>query len=248
MSVVIHSCSRYVSHGSLCGSSGLAGERSTHPASTAGIKSTVTEAALPYALNSQDVRKGELLRTFYWKMNEILFDIVIVFLLVALAAASPSEPVYGYTHELTYEEPARYDFNYAVKDDYSGNDFGHQEARDDYITQGSYFVLLPDGRLQRVTYTVNGDSGYVVEVSYEGEAQYPEYKPSPVYEPALAYKPSPLYKPAPAYKPEPVYEPAPAYKPASVYEPASAFKPAPVYTPSPDYVPVPSYKSNPVYV
>nr|XP_027214898.1 cuticle protein 19.8-like [Penaeus vannamei] len=100
-----------------------------------------------------------------------------------------NNPTYGYTPEPTYEEPAKYDFNYAVKDDYSGNDFGHQEARDGYNTQGSYYVLLPDGRLQKVTYTVNGDSGYVAEVSYEGEAQHSEYKPAPTYKPAPATSP-----------------------------------------------------------
>nr|XP_027230857.1 pro-resilin-like [Penaeus vannamei] len=94
----------------------------------------------------------------------------VVLAFVAVAVAAPSQPAYGYAPEPAYEEPAKYDFNYAVKDDYSGNDFGHQEARDGYDTQGSYYVLLPDGRLQRVTYTVNGDSGYVAEVSYEGEA------------------------------------------------------------------------------
>ena len=58
-------------------------------------------------------------------------------------------------------------------------------------------------------------SGYVADVSYVGEAKYPEYKPAassykPVYKPA----PAPAYKPAPAppaYKPAP---PPPAYKPA----------------------------------
>ena len=59
-------------------------------------------------------------------------------------------------------------------DDYSGNNYNAQEARDGYDTQGSYYVLLPDGRHQTVTYYVNGDSGYVAEVTYQGEAQYPQ--------------------------------------------------------------------------
>merc|ERR1712025_1558930 len=105
--------------------------------------------------------------------------------LVAMSLAAPSQPAYGYAPAPSYEEPAKYDFNYAVKDDYSGNDFGHQEARDGYDTQGSYYVQLPDGRLQKVSYTVNGDSGYVADVPYEGEAQYPEYKPK-AYKPAYA--------------------------------------------------------------
>nr|XP_027234317.1 uncharacterized protein LOC113825664 [Penaeus vannamei] len=33
--------------------------------------------------------------------------------------------------------PAQYDFNYAVRDDYSGNDYNHQENRNGYDTQGS---------------------------------------------------------------------------------------------------------------
>ncbi|XP_063591887.1 cuticle protein 18.6-like [Penaeus indicus] len=93
--------------------------------------------------------------------------------------------------------PAQYDFNYAVKDDYSGNDFGHQESRDGYDTQGTYYVQLPDGRLQTVTYNVNGDSGFLADVAYQGEAQYPAQEPSRSYQPA----PSPSYQlaPTPAY-------------------------------------------------
>merc|ERR1712128_122290 len=100
----------------------------------------------------------------------------LLFALVAAVAGAPSQ---GYAPTPAYDEPAKYDFNYAVKDDYSGNDFGHNEARNGYDTEGSYYVLLPDGRLQTVTYTVNGDSGFVAEVTYEGEAQYPAYEPKP---------------------------------------------------------------------
>merc|ERR1719260_651671 len=88
-----------------------------------------------------------------------------------------------------YDEPALYTYNYAVKDDYSSVNFGAEEKRDGPAAQGTYYVALPDSRLQKVAYSVNGEGGYVAEVSYEGEAQYPEAKP---YAPA----PAPAYKPA----------------------------------------------------
>ncbi|XP_069974132.1 gamete and mating-type specific protein A-like [Penaeus vannamei] len=153
--------------------------------------------------------------------------------LVAVALARPeSTPSYGYGAPTPSSGPAKYDFNYAVNDPPSGNDFGHQEARDGPNTQGSYYVLLPDGRLQKITYTVNGDSGYVADVTYEGDASTPgPYTPSP-------YTPSP-YTPAP-YTPAP-YTPAP-YTP-SPYTPApytpSPYTPSP-YTPAP-YTPAPHY-------
>merc|ERR1712106_167910 len=70
-------------------------------------------------------------------------------------------------------EPAKYAYQYGVKDDYTSNNFGQAESRDGYSAQGGYFVNLPDGRLQKVTYTVSGDGGYVADVQYTGEAQYP---------------------------------------------------------------------------
>ncbi|XP_069164034.1 pro-resilin-like [Procambarus clarkii] len=102
----------------------------------------------------------------------------------------PAYPRPSYGAPAYPDTPPRYDSQYAVSDG-SGNDFGHQESRNDYDTKGSYYVQLPDGRLQKVTYVVNGDSGYVAQVEYQGDAQYPAYQPS--------------YKPAPAYKPAPVY-------------------------------------------
>ncbi|XP_027233718.2 pro-resilin-like [Penaeus vannamei] len=112
------------------------------------------------------------------------FKVIALAALVVVALARPENlPPYGYGGTTPSSGPAKYDFNYAVNDPPSGNDFGHQEARDGPNTQGSYYVLLPDGRLQKVTYTVNGDSGYVADVTYEGEAQYPTAPPRP-YTPA----------------------------------------------------------------
>ena len=75
---------------------------------------------------------------------------------------------------LLLQAPARYDFNWAVEDASSGNNYGHSESRDGDNTQGYYFVQLPDGRLQKVIYNVQGNSGFLAEVTYEGEAQYPD--------------------------------------------------------------------------
>ncbi|XP_042242107.1 cuticle protein 7-like [Homarus americanus] len=105
--------------------------------------------------------------------------ILIVLAMAALAAADSRE-AFSYaaprdSSEESYESSeAQYNFNYAVKDDSSDNDFGHQETRDGDDTQGSYYVQLPDGRLQTVTYVVDGDSGYIADVKYDGEARYPD--------------------------------------------------------------------------
>lgn len=119
-----------------------------------------------------------------------------------------------------------YNFAWAVKDDYTYNDYGHQENNDGYKTTGSYYVQLPDGRLQTVSYTAD-ENGYVADVSYKGEAKYDSYKPAyPAYKPAYKPEYKPEYKPSydkPEYKPE--YRPSydkPEYKPA--YKPA--YKPS----------------------
>ncbi|XP_066954038.1 cuticle protein 7-like [Macrobrachium rosenbergii] len=74
-----------------------------------------------------------------------------------------------YGHEDYHDSPAHYDFEYVVHDEYSGNHFGHEEVRDGYKTSGQYFVHLPDGRVQTVTYYAD-ETGYHPTVTYEGEA------------------------------------------------------------------------------
>merc|ERR1719318_503477 len=73
-----------------------------------------------------------------------------------------------------YSELADYSFEYGVADSISGSQFGDQESRSGGLTQGQYQVALPDGRLQTVTYTVDGPSGYVANVEYSGEAVFPD--------------------------------------------------------------------------
>ncbi|CAK1549146.1 unnamed protein product [Leptosia nina] len=63
-------------------------------------------------------------------------------------------------------EPANYSFEYMVKDEPSGNDFGHRESRQGDKTEGLYYVLLPDGRKQTVEYEAD-ENGYRPRISYQ---------------------------------------------------------------------------------
>ena len=149
------------------------------------------------------------------QFNNILqFALALLVLVAAVSADQPApyrpryEPAYKPAYpqpsykQPSYDEPPKYEYTYAVQDEYKNVDFDANEDRDGYATNGGYRVALPDGRTQIVTYTVaDGYSGYVADVQYEGEAKYEE----PTYK---AYKP----KYEPAYKPyQPKYEPA--YKP-----------------------------------
>ena len=78
--------------------------------------------------------------------------------------------------ECNEQPPMPYDFAYQVVDDYTYNNYGHKESSDGKVVSGSYNVLLPDGRTQTVSYTVDGYSGFVAKVDYAGEAKYPAYK------------------------------------------------------------------------
>ncbi|XP_047482598.1 cuticle protein 18.6-like [Penaeus chinensis] len=133
--------------------------------------------------------------------------ILVVGALAAVASAVPrpdSPPVYG-APPPTYKQPGMpFEFAYAVKDPYSGNDYAHAQTSDGHVTSGSYSVALPDGRTEIVEFTADHDNGYVANVAYEGEASYPA--------PAPSYHPSPSYHaPAPSYPPPTSYPPPPPH-------------------------------------
>ncbi|XP_042862027.1 cuticle protein 8-like [Penaeus japonicus] len=86
--------------------------------------------------------------------------LILLAALVVIAAARPQEEPL----------PASYQFSWEVNDPESGNSYGQTETRDGDNTEGRYEVNLPDTRKQIVTYTVNGDGGFVADVQYEGEA------------------------------------------------------------------------------
>ena len=70
------------------------------------------------------------------------------------------------TEDISYPStPPKYEYEWQVNDNYSKNNYGQTEERDGSNTVGSYFVLLPDGRTQRVSYSVDPYGGSVYKYS-----------------------------------------------------------------------------------
>ncbi|KAL7648523.1 UNVERIFIED_CONTAM: hypothetical protein RMT77_000429 [Armadillidium vulgare] len=111
-----------------------------------------------------------------------MFRWILLHTLVALSVSAPGFPgghdvlhAYplqgGHYGSHDYYAPAFYDFGYGVHDPYHGTNFGHKESRRGHVTQGEYFVHLPDGRLQKVTYYAD-EHGYHPTVTYIGAAHH----------------------------------------------------------------------------
>ncbi|XP_027227168.2 cuticle protein 7 [Penaeus vannamei] len=141
----------------------------------------------------------------------MLFKIAVMMMVVNAALSFPSN-MYAPAPQPPHMDGMPYNFAYAVKDQYNGNDFSHSEDSDGKNVMGTYSVQLPDGRKQTVNYMADHSKGYLAEVNYLGEAQYPH-----VYGPAVTFKPQPSYNPQPM--PEPVEPPQPSYQPQPVHEP-----------------------------
>lgn len=145
-----------------------------------------------------------------------MIKISIILAIVAAVSCRPDGPPPPYRPPAPLYKPAPYApkpepklppqpfaYQYGVKDDYSGANFGKDETQDAYgNVAGSYTVHLPDGRTQIVTYTSDHENGFVADVKYEGVAAYPP-EPKEGYghaAPIRAYAPKPVYHPAPAPK------------------------------------------------
>ena len=74
------------------------------------------------------------------------------------------------------EQPDPFQFEYGVHDDKYYTDFSEHRSGDEYGNiVGEYQVALPDGRIQYVKYTADGNyGGTIMEVSYKGEARHPD--------------------------------------------------------------------------
>ncbi|KAL7646099.1 UNVERIFIED_CONTAM: hypothetical protein RMT77_003000 [Armadillidium vulgare] len=99
--------------------------------------------------------------------------------------------------------PKPYKFSYGVHDEYAGTSFGQNEQSDGKQVYGSYTVLLPDGRKQTVKYKADHYNGFVADVSYYGEAQYPSKSKYPpfIVQPQTYHPKESSYPEPPVYKP-----------------------------------------------
>ncbi|XP_068242821.1 cuticle protein 7-like [Palaemon carinicauda] len=145
-------------------------------------------------------------------MAKVIMYSATVMLVVAMAGVVLAEssiaypPPYG--HPTYKQKGIPYSFSYAIKDDYVGADYGQAEKSNGELVQGTYYVALPDGRLQTVKYQADHVVGYVADVEYEGDAKHP----------IPSYGPSPIYRPQyPAPVPHPPTTEAPTEEPATTY-------------------------------
>lgn len=72
-----------------------------------------------------------------------------------------------------------FNFQYQVNDQPTRNDYSHKAASDGDVVRGDYRVALPDGRTQVVKYVADWKTGYHADVSYEGQARYPDQPTGP---------------------------------------------------------------------
>ncbi|XP_049873319.1 cuticle protein 10.9-like [Pectinophora gossypiella] len=94
----------------------------------------------------------------------VLCALVIVCVSVRQATAAPAP-------QDAEGPPMPYEYKYDVEDQEKALFFGANESGDAQgKVAGGYKVLLPDGRLMSVEYTVDGDSGFVPKISFEDNA------------------------------------------------------------------------------
>ncbi|XP_037051613.1 cuticle protein 8 [Bradysia coprophila] len=86
----------------------------------------------------------------------------------------PQRPQQDNSDHHHHEPGMPFNFQYAVNDAETANDYTHNAVSDGDVTRGEYRVQLPDGRTQIVKYTADWKNGYNAVVSYEGEARYPD--------------------------------------------------------------------------
>lgn len=74
-----------------------------------------------------------------------------------------------------------FNFEYAVNDAATANDYNHNAVSDGDVTRGEYRVQLPDGRTQIVKYTADWKNGYNAVVGIISIELLGTQMPNPIY-------------------------------------------------------------------
>ena len=119
---------------------------------------------------SQGARFSQPTAHFFWpSLNTVakvsLSSQCLVIAAIALLSAAGTladHPAPSSYHQPSYPDVVPvYNYDWNVYNEYANNNYGHTETRNDKVTTGSYTVALPDGRTQKVTYTVDGYGGEI---------------------------------------------------------------------------------------
>ncbi|CAL4122954.1 unnamed protein product [Meganyctiphanes norvegica] len=89
-----------------------------------------------------------------------------IFLCMWLLYSSASAMPAPQGEEATTMMPMNYNFEWNVDSEDYQNYYGQREAADNGRVEGVYYVWQPDGRLRKVEYYVDGDSGFVPTITY----------------------------------------------------------------------------------
>lgn len=113
-----------------------------------------------------------------------------------ISQALAIEYEHHYHHEPEpYDSHPKYDFEYDVKDEHTGDVKSQHETRDGDFVKGYYTLAQPDGKKRVVVYTSDHKSGFNAKVEYEGGHYGYAHAPAQKYEaaPEIKYE-SPKYK------------------------------------------------------
>ncbi|XP_050515394.1 cuticle protein 8-like [Diabrotica virgifera virgifera] len=72
-----------------------------------------------------------------------------------------------------YDAHPKYEFNYGVKDEHTGDHKSQQEVRDGDVVKGSYTVAEPDGTIRTVHYSADDHNGFNAVVEKSGHPVHP---------------------------------------------------------------------------
>ncbi|XP_069668719.1 uncharacterized protein [Periplaneta americana] len=117
-----------------------------------------------------------------------------------------------YAKPVDYYAHPRYQFNYGVKDQHTGDLKSQWEHRDGDKVKGSYSVLEPDGSVRTVDYTADDHNGFNAVVKKSGPSRHPSSKHiTPIHQvsEAVVSIPKPITPivsiPKPVSVPKPIY-------------------------------------------